>query len=98
MAVTLATFVETFPEFKATADDVSLTPYVQSKLDAAARHVSAAVWGSQYEYAVMLKAAHMLAMSPYGEKMRLNKNSKETVYGVLFAEELRALPIRMLIT
>ena len=42
----------------------------------------------------MYKAAHLLAMSPMGENARLDKSGRETTYGVVFNEMLRALPLR----
>lgn len=93
--MTAAGFVAAFPEFAQTNTD--LPAYVQSKLDHAAHHVDELVWGDRYAYGVYLKAAHLLAMSPYGENMRLSKTSKETVYGEMFKDELRALPARVMI-
>jgi hypothetical protein len=87
-----ASFTVAFPEFAATPQ-----AFVESRLAAAAHHVSAARWGDRYAYAVALKAAHMLALSPYGEHMRLSKTSPETIYGQLFKEELNALPVRMMV-
>lgn len=46
----------------------------------------------------MYKAAHLLAMSPMGENARLEKGSRETTYGIVFQELLRALPLRGFVT
>jgi hypothetical protein len=94
MAVDIQGFVGSFPEFKAIAS--RLPEQVQAKLDAAKGHVSAVRFGARYEHAVFLKAAHMLAMSPFGEAAKLKPNAS-TSYSALFDDEIAALPVRMLV-
>lgn len=92
MALDVPSFVARFPEFDQIGDDAPGA--ITSALSTAQGFVSQARWGSRYEDGVMYKAAHLLAMSPMGENARLDKSGRETTYGVVFNEMLRALPLR----
>lgn len=95
MAVSVSGFLAEFPEFVLT--NTNFSALVLAKLTAATPHVSRTLWADRYEHAVYLKTAHMLAMSPNGESMRLHKYSEKTVYSQQWDEEIRALPVRMLV-
>lgn len=92
---TVAQFLVEFPEFAPAF--ARSAAFVQAKLDHAARFCDAGVWGTRYERAVYLRAAHLIAMSPFGENARLAKGSRDTIYSVMFDDEIVALPIRMAI-
>lgn len=95
MAIDAASFVASFPEFDEIND---LKPeMVTGALTRAQAFCSLKVWGDRYEAAVFAKAAHILAMSPLGENLRIDAK-QATAYGVLFKEMLRALPIRMMVS
>lgn len=71
MALTVSTFTTRYPEF-ATAD----AGLVQSCLDDAVAELGGAtnaptVWGTVYDRAVGLRAAHFLALSPFGLGLQL---------------------------
>lgn len=77
MAVDAATFVSEFPEFQAVL--TSQPALVDRALRAAQLQVDAVVFASAYQDAVFLMAAHHLAMSPYGENLRL-KDPTQSLY------------------
>jgi hypothetical protein len=92
---TLSDLVELLPEF---TDAVNSRPaMVQGHLDAAAPEVSAEVWGASYTLAVCLKAAHSLALSPFGTQARLEGTVSETVYSARFENMRKRLPTRFLL-
>jgi len=93
MAIHFSDFKAAYPEFAAAPND-----QVAAKLVAAQTFCDPGIWGNRYETAVFLKAAHMLSMSPSGEKMRLAKGSEQTVYSVQFQDLLTALPARTMAT
>lgn len=95
MALDVATFVDKFPEF----DEIgTASPGTITQAIADAKHfVSAPIWGARYESGVLYKAAHLLAMSPFGEGARLDKKGDNSTYGVVFDSMLRALPNRMMV-
>lgn len=93
MAINFSDFKLAYPEFAAAPNE-----QIESKLIAAQTFCDARVWGNRYEVAVFLKAAHLLAMSPGGEKMRLAKGSSDSVYSVQFDDMIMALPARTLAT
>jgi hypothetical protein len=75
MAVTVHRFQKAYPEFKET--EYAL---VQEKLNAAELRINGTVFGDLEDQAIMLQAAHLLSISPHGEKVRLQKDSHETIY------------------
>jgi hypothetical protein len=75
MAVTVQRFQKSFTEFKDTEMQL-----IQQKLDAAILRTNATTFGDLTDQAVMLLTAHLLAISPEGEKVRLVKTSSETIY------------------
>ena len=78
MAVDAATFILELPEF---ADAYAAQPaMIERALRLAQSQVSLVVFGTSYQDAVFLMAAHNLALSPSGENLRLNRTSTESVY------------------
>jgi hypothetical protein len=59
-----------YPEFRAAPSTL-----VDQKIAEAASELDATTWGSRYTRAVMLYTAHLLALTPEGEKMRLKDGS-----------------------
>lgn len=79
--VTVGEFKESYPEFKDT--DFIL---VQSKIREATARVSEKIFGNSYKYAVMLKTADLLSVSPSGEQAKLRLENRGNMYSVEFAE------------
>ena len=77
----LAAFRSTFPEFQSATDVM-----VQSRLDQAAARMDLAIWGTRYEEGHGLLAAHLLALSPYGQMARMVSKSGTSTYGDQFRE------------
>ena len=96
MALDVTTFVAKFPEF----DEIgTVSPdTITQAIEDAKEFCDSTIWGSRYESGVLYKAAHMLAMSPFGETARLDKKGEQSTYGVVFDSMRRALPIRMAVT
>lgn len=79
MAVTVASFAVSRPEFANTA--ASDPDYVQAMIDEASLEVDAEVWGDKADAGIMWLAAHKLALSPYGNNAELvAKDGKTTTY------------------
>lgn len=81
---TLAPFRARFPDFDPTPD-----AFVQAALDAAADEIDATVWGAKAAEGHGLLAAHKLALSSYGQDMRLGAfgaNRASSVYGEQHAQ------------
>jgi hypothetical protein len=75
MAVTVHRFLEEFPEFKNTEYAV-----VKRKLEAAILRTNSTTFGDLTDQGVMYLCAHLIAISPVGEKVRLKKDMFETMY------------------
>lgn len=75
MAVTVQRFLKSYPDFKDT--DYQL---VEQKLNQAIARVDSDNFGDLENEGVMLLTAHLLSISPSGEKTRLVKDSNETIY------------------
>lgn len=95
MAITSADFVATYPEFDE-INDVAPASVSKALLRAQA-FCSASIWVDRYEAGVFAKAAHLLAMTPFGENARIDAK-QVTAYGVVFDEMVRALPIRLMVS
>ena len=68
MAATVATMRVRFPEFEQTESGL-----LASKLEEAEARTNRTLYGEgRADTAVLLLAAHLVAMSPYGEALRLN--------------------------
>lgn len=85
MAVTLASFRVHFPEFDGADDSL-----VQAKLDEAALALDERVFGVRFDEAVRYRAAHTLAISPFGQTARLVAKDGSTTYGSQFEQVSRA--------
>lgn len=77
MAVTVASFLIDFPEFQGAED-----PLIQAKIDAAMLRCPTCVWGTgaRRDQGIMVKAAALLARSPYGRQMKLVNKEGGTQY------------------
>lgn len=75
MTVSVDRFRLAYPEFRDT--DAAL---IDQKIGAASVRTSAVSLGECYDQAVMLLTAHLLAMSPDGEQVRLKKENRVTNY------------------
>jgi len=77
MAVTYASFVIEFPELADAGQ-----PLIEAKIAGAELRVGADVWpASVRDQGVLYRAAHMLALSPYGAQAKMVSKSGETTYG-----------------
>ncbi len=80
MAVTVQRFKNTFSEFRKT-DDAE----VQAKLDLARLQVEPSVWGLKTDLGVLYLTAHMVALAPAGQNLKLKpENAAKTVYWQTF--------------
>lgn len=95
MAIDVTTFLTRFPEF--TKTNTAQPGLIDQCLEDAQHFVDATRWGNRYEAGVLLKAAHLLSMHPLGESARLNKWDDRTIYGSMFDDMRRALPVRMML-
>lgn len=78
MAVTAETFVREYPEFQPLhAEDSELVERVCARAD---RRTSADWPEATRDDAVMLRAAHILAMTPMGRCAKLSEPGKPTAY------------------
>jgi len=77
MAVSVHRFRKAFPEFRDTSDELC-----EQKLSAAALRIAPSVWETQTDQGVMVLAAHLLSISPSGEKARLAADPQKTVYQI----------------
>lgn len=84
MAVSRAVFIVRYLEF-AKADAALVT----AKIDQAVRRYDEGECGDQYDDVVYLRAAHLLAMTPWGRAARLVNKDGTTVYAELLAETER---------
>lgn len=66
MAVTVQSFLIRFPEFKGVPAE-----QVQDAMADAVLEIDTDVWGSKADIGVKLLTAHFLAMSPYGQNVRM---------------------------
>lgn len=66
---------DAFPEFREADADL-----LSSRLGAAIRRVDALVWGSMWQDGVLMLAAHLLAISPYGMNARLSAKDGSSTY------------------
>lgn len=87
--MTVVSFLARYPEF---SEDRAPTDLVQDALDRAARAVSGEDWGSQLDDARGEYAAHLLAVSPWGQQARLSDpKSEATTYLRQFKKRQRSV-------
>ena len=86
MAVTVNRFLKSYPEFKRTSYSL-----IQQKMNQAVLRTGTDAWGDLHDEGVMLMTAHLLSVSPEGEKTRLHKYTAETIY----LNELKKLRIEV---
>lgn len=84
MAVTVESFLSRFPEFRPGGRDLIAANIADAEL-----RVGITAWGVKRDLAVMYKAAHQLAISPFGQQAELKAKNGGTVYQTLY-ESLRA--------
>lgn len=91
MAVSVSSFLEAFPEF---SGERAATDLIQAKIAEASRSVDSRRWGARTDDGVAYLAAHLLAMSPWGQKARLSDgNTGTTTYKGRFDEMRRQVGI-----
>jgi hypothetical protein len=76
MAVTRTTFLVRFPEFNRASE-----PLIDAYIEAASLQVDDSVWGDKADLGVELTAAHLLALSPFGQQARMVNKDGSTTYG-----------------
>jgi len=89
-----AEFILDFPEFSEMTEayiDVKLAE-AEAMLDELAFGESAG--NALYNVAVGYKAAHLLALSPYGKQLQLTSGDGESVYSVAFEQNILPLVAR----
>ena len=91
MTMTAASLKAKWPEFDAASDAL-----VTAKIAHATLTLESSVFGDDdtYDYAVGLKACHLLAMSPDGRPMRLDPQGASGRYGLgvtIYGQELDEL-------
>lgn len=86
MAVERRDFLARFPEFEPAP--VSM---IDSAIGEATRNVDSEVWGDKTDDGVRWKAAHLLAISPFGQQARLMSKDGSTTYGKHFAKLARSV-------
>lgn len=76
MAVSVESFLTSFPEFEPAGEGL-----IAAKIAAGALQVDAGLWGEKADLGVELTAAHLLALSPFGQQARLIAKDGTTTYG-----------------
>ena len=82
MTVTPQRFRKAYTEFRETE-----TGLIQQKLNQAVLRINSEAFGDLADEGVMLLTAHLLSISPEGEKVRLHKDTSKTIY----SEELQRM-------
>lgn len=87
MAVDATDLVTRFPEF---TPAVSANPaMVDAAIAEAARRIDVDVWGTKSDDGTLYLAAHLLAISPFGQNARLQSKAGESTYGNEHARMVR---------
>lgn len=81
---TLAEFRAAFPEFSRASDAL-----VNAKLTDASGTMDVTVWGDRYDQGQLYLAAHLLALAPGGQSMRLKTGEMTSVYWSRYKSLLR---------
>lgn len=90
--MTLDEFRAWHPEFRSAADSL-----VQCHLDEATLEVAADVFGAFTDKAIRLKAAHSIAMTPFGRSARLAADDGTTTYLTEYKTLSGAVSVRMMV-
>ena len=77
MPVTAQRFLKAFPEFQETERQL-----IEQKIALATLRTDETAWGDLYDEGIMMLTAHLISVSPKGEKARLHKYSEQTIYWV----------------
>lgn len=75
MTVSVPRFLNAYPEFRDTEYQL-----VEQRLNLATLRISTDAFGDLVDDGIMLLAAHLLSISPSGEKARLVKDETDTIY------------------
>ena len=86
MAVERRDFLARFPEFEPASKGM-----IDEAIAEAARNVVGGVWREKNDDGVRWLAAHLLAISPFGQQARLISKDGSTTYGKRFAELVRSV-------
>jgi hypothetical protein len=86
MAVSRRDFLARFPEFEPASKAM-----VEQAIDEAGRNVDAEVFDDKTDDAIRWKAAHLLAISPFGQQARLIAKDGSTTYGTHFTALARSV-------
>ena len=90
--MTLDDFRALHREFRSVADAL-----VQAKLDAAALSIAPDVYGAKTDRGIELKAADLLARTPFGLSQRLVSDKGETVYSRELGELQGEVAVKMIV-
>ena len=86
MAVDLDSFLARFPEFEPATE-----PMIRSAIAEAINNVDASVFKTKTDEGVRWKAAHLLAISPWGQQARMVSKDGSTTYGMQFHKLARSV-------
>jgi hypothetical protein len=84
MAVSRASFLARFPEFEPAPPLM-----IDEAIAEAVTRVDSGVWGNKTDAGVRWRAAHLLAISPFGQQARLVSKDGSTTYGKEHARLMR---------
>ena len=86
MAVDTRSFLARFPEFEPASRSM-----VDEAIDEASRNVDPDVFGEKTDDGIRWQAAHLLAISPFGQQARLISKDGSTTYGKRFEALARSM-------
>lgn len=86
MTVERRDFLARFPEFEPASKAM-----IESAIAEAGRNVDADIFDTKTDDAIRWKAAHLLAISPFGQQARLSSKDGSTTYGKRFTELARSM-------
>ena len=86
MAVDIRSFLSRFPEFEPAGK-----PMVREGIAEATRGVDTGVWGAKTDDGIRWLAAHLLAITPWGQQARMVSKDGSTTYGVEHARLMRSV-------
>lgn len=89
MAVGASEFLARYPEF--TKAQTIAPGLIDACLTEAATLTDATVWGDKQSIGIMLRAADMLARSPFARDMKLVSKDDETVYSIRLRDLKRSV-------